>query len=242
MQSARKRIETENLILDTAVFSDWEAMYRNLWSQEESAKYMRWRVTQSAEEAQERMRRTIAWQKEHPLAWTVFRKAHKGSVCVRRSAGRAIGGAVGAAGEKMAGETIRNMTGEAIGFAGITKIADGVYEDTGIAVGPAFVRRGYGKQIVTALLEYCFWELGAERFVYSCRSLNLASHALALSCGFRRTHSETRTDPQNGSNYVLEFYEQRREDFEQCRESSGWCGENSEECRKASGWCGEDSE
>ncbi len=110
MQSARKRIETENLILDTAVFSDWEAMYRNLWSQEESAKYMRWRVTPSAEEAQERMRRTIAWQKEHPLAWTVFRKAHKGSVCVRRSAGRAIGGAVGAAGEKMAGETIRNMS------------------------------------------------------------------------------------------------------------------------------------
>lgn len=242
MQSARKRIETENLILDTAVFSDWEAMYRNLWSQEESAKYMRWRVTQSAEEAQERMRRTIAWQKEHPLAWTVFRKAHKGSVCVRRSAGRAIGGAVSRAGEKVAGETIRNMTGEAIGFAGITKIADGVYEDTGIAVGPAFVRRGYGRQIVGALLEYCFWELGAERFVYSCRSLNLASCALALSCGFRRTHSETRTDPQNGSQYVLEFYEQRREDFEQCREAGGQCMKNCEQSGEVGGQCMENSE
>lgn len=173
MQIDRKRLETKNLILDAAQFSDWEALYRNLWSHEESARYMLWTVTGSEEEARERMRRTTAYQQEHPLAWTVFEKAE----------------------------------GRAIGFAGLEEIAEGVYEDTGIAVGPAFVRRGYGRQIVTALLEYSFHELGAKRFVYSCRANNAASRALALACGFCYTHSEDRTDRRNGEAYVLEFYQ-----------------------------------
>ncbi len=38
-------IETKDLILDKAKFSDWKEMYYNVWSQPESAKYMVWDIT-----------------------------------------------------------------------------------------------------------------------------------------------------------------------------------------------------
>lgn len=98
-------------------------------------------------------------------------------------------------------------SGQAIGFAGIVEISPGVWEDTGIAVGPEFTGRGYGKQILNALVEYCREELGAEKFVCSCRSGNAASRWMQLACGFRYTHSENRTDPRTGEPYILEFYE-----------------------------------
>ena len=53
-------------------------------------------------------------------------------------------------------------TGEAIGFAGMRELERGIYEETGIALGPEFVRKGYGRQILTALLEEA-GKLGAKR-------------------------------------------------------------------------------
>lgn len=52
-------------------------------------------------------------------------------------------------------------TGEAIGFAGMRELERGIYEETGIALGPEFVRKGYGRQILTALLEEA-GKLGAK--------------------------------------------------------------------------------
>lgn len=98
-------------------------------------------------------------------------------------------------------------SGQAIGFAGMIKIGDGIYEDTGIALGPEFTGRGYGKQLLFALTDWARSELGAVRFVASCRSENAPSRSMILSCGFRHTHTEGRTDPRNSENYRLEFYE-----------------------------------
>ncbi len=58
-------METADIILGKAKFEDWAAMYRNVWSRSETAKYMVWRVTASAEDAKARMLRTIEYQKEH---------------------------------------------------------------------------------------------------------------------------------------------------------------------------------
>lgn len=79
-------------------------------------------------------------------------------------------------------------SGEAIGFAGMEQISEGVYEDTGIAIGPAFTRRGYGKQILMALV-------------------NEASKQLQISCGFQYTHSEEKIDVRNENEYILDYYE-----------------------------------
>ena len=53
-------------------------------------------------------------------------------------------------------------TGEAIGFAGMRELERGIYEETGIALGPEFVRKGYGRQILTARSEEA-GKLGAKR-------------------------------------------------------------------------------
>ena len=50
-------METKDLILRKAEFDDWKAMYRNVWSHPETARYMMWRVTETEEAAQERIRR-----------------------------------------------------------------------------------------------------------------------------------------------------------------------------------------
>lgn len=98
-------------------------------------------------------------------------------------------------------------TGQAIGFAGMAESSPGVFEDTGIALGPDFTGRGYGKQLLQALTDYAGQQLHAGKFVCCCRSQNAPSRGMILSCGFRYTHSENRTDPRTGQPYILEFYE-----------------------------------
>ena len=95
-------------------------------------------------------------------------------------------------------------TGEAIGFAGMRELERGIYEETGIALGPEFVRKGYGRQILTALLEEA-GKLGAKEFHACNRTGNAASRVLQLSCGFVfDSLSEEKTDPRTGETYVLE--------------------------------------
>ena len=95
-------------------------------------------------------------------------------------------------------------TGEAIGFAGMRELERGIYEETGIALGPEFVRKGYGRQILTALLEEA-GKLGAKEFHACNRTGNAASRELQLSCGFVfDSLSEEKTDSRTGETYILE--------------------------------------
>lgn len=96
-------------------------------------------------------------------------------------------------------------SGQAIGFAGVEETAPHRYHDVGIALGPEYVGKGYGKQILLLMLKYCR-SLGGKEFFYSTRAKNEASKALALSCGFIYQYAETRTDLRNGEIYQLEVY------------------------------------
>lgn len=91
---------------------------------------------------------------------------------------------------------IEKESGEAIGFAGLRE-EDGVCEDSGIAVGPAYVGRGYGTEVLTELVRIAKEELGAHAFVASCRSENEASRKMILGCGFRFSHTESRVNRRN---------------------------------------------
>ena len=160
-------LQTRDLILDKGKFEDWESMYRNVWSHPESAKYMQWRVTERPEDAPDRMRRNIQWQKVHDT-YFVYLKA----------------------------------TGEAIGFAGVERISPTLWEEGGICLGPDFVRKGYGRQILQCLLDYAKAQ-GAEEFVAYAREKNTASRALIASMGFTQTGSEERVDDRDGSAYTM---------------------------------------
>ena len=67
-------LETKDLFLDKAKFSDWEPMYRNVWSQPESARYMEWSVTTNEGDAKIRIQKTIDFQKTHDT-YLVYKKA-----------------------------------------------------------------------------------------------------------------------------------------------------------------------
>lgn len=96
-------------------------------------------------------------------------------------------------------------SGAVIGWAGIERLSDRVWGETGVALGPDYWRRGYGREIVTALTDFCRDECGAKVFVYSAREANAASRALAESCGFTLDSSELRTD-EDGRAYLLLLY------------------------------------
>lgn len=102
---------------------------------------------------------------------------------------------------------VEKRSGQAIGFAGLEVREPGICGETGVALGPDFVGKGYGTQILNALVEYARDELGAKQFKACCREQNTASRNLQLSCGFHYTHSEEKVDPRDNSNYVLEHYE-----------------------------------
>ena len=164
-------IETKNLILDKAKFSDWEEMYENVWSRPESARYMAWKVTATEEDAKLRIMRTIEFQKNHDV-YIVYEK----------------------------------VNGKAIGFAGVEKVRPFVYQETGICLGPDYVGKGFGTQILEALIQYCKQKFGAKEFLYSTRKENEASNRLAKKFGFTLVSSEKKIDNRNGQTYELLKY------------------------------------
>lgn len=83
------------------------------------------------------------------------------------------------------------------------------YQEAGICLGPKFVGRGYGKQIVMRLIQYCKEELGAKEWIYSTRDSNEASKGLARSLGFLLIRTEEKTDPKDGQHYIWQQYSLR---------------------------------
>ena len=123
------RLETQDLVLKKSEYDDWEALFKNIWSKSESAKYMLWTVIKTEDEAKERMRKGIKYQEQEKYALIVYLK-----------------------------ETM-----EAIGWATMHEIEPGIYEEDGIAIGPAFVGKGFGKQILKALCDEAS-RCGAKEF------------------------------------------------------------------------------
>ncbi len=99
-------------------------------------------------------------------------------------------------------------TGQAIGIAGVKELKPGKWTITDIAISPDFHGKGYGKQIVNALLKLAF-ALGATEVAYDCFARNTASRQLALTCGFTYSHSGEAELTKDGEKVILDYY--RRE-------------------------------
>ena len=67
-------IETKHLIIDKAKYEDWKDIYHNVWSREETKRYMFWNLTTSEDDARDRMLRTLNYQSEHPYAYFIYLK------------------------------------------------------------------------------------------------------------------------------------------------------------------------
>lgn len=97
-------------------------------------------------------------------------------------------------------------SGQAIGIAGIKEPKPGYWTITDVAIGPDFHSKGYGKQIVNALLKLAFEEHSAIEVAYNCFSQNTVSKRLAISCGFTYSHSEDAELMKNGETVILDYY------------------------------------
>lgn len=104
---------------------------------------------------------------------------------------------------------IYKSTMEPIGIAGIKQLSPEICTVTDIAIGPSFSRKGYGKQILSALTELAFSMPGIKELHYSCFSENNASKNLALSCGFAYSHSQEAELPKDGKSVILDHYIRR---------------------------------
>lgn len=97
-------------------------------------------------------------------------------------------------------------SGRAIGFAGVEKIGPYKYQEAGICLGPDYMRKGFGKQIVQGLIQYCKEEFSAKEFIYSTRAENRASILLAESLGFTMISSISKVERKDGHSYhFLQF-------------------------------------
>lgn len=97
-------------------------------------------------------------------------------------------------------------SGKAIGFAGVEAIKPFVYQEAGICLGPDYVGKGLGTQILEALIQYCKQKFDAKEFLYSTRKENKASNRLAKKFGFTLISSEKKIDSRNGQAYELLKY------------------------------------
>ncbi|MBQ7492528.1 MAG: GNAT family N-acetyltransferase [Clostridia bacterium] len=104
----------------------------------------------------------------------------------------------------------RKDTDEPIGFAGIRETAPGEFEETGICIARRFQNRGYGKELLNALVELVFSRLCGRRFQYGCFRENEPSAALCRHCGFAYSHSERMVRKWDGYEYLCDFYVRSR--------------------------------
>ena len=90
-------------------------------------------------------------------------------------------------------------TDEAVGLCAIRETAPGHYEEAGICIGKAFQGKGYGKEIVSLLLQLIFHELGAEDCRYGYFQDNIKSKKIAEHFGFVYDRTEELVRPWDGS-------------------------------------------
>lgn len=101
-------------------------------------------------------------------------------------------------------------SGQPIGIAGVKELAPGRWTITDVAIGPAFHGRGYGRQIVRALVDLAFAS-GAQEVAYDCFCANEVSKRLALSCSFRYDHAVPAELSKDGQPVTLDCYLLRKE-------------------------------
>ena len=104
-------------------------------------------------------------------------------------------------------------TNEVIGFAGVFQKEEDIYEDTGLCISAKYHRKGYGTEAVKALEKLIFEFHNANRFIYSCQSLNEPSKKLALKEGFIYSYSEPLIRDYDNYHYICEFYNMDKEQY-----------------------------
>ena len=90
-------------------------------------------------------------------------------------------------------------TDEAVGLCALRENEPGRFEEAGICIAPKCQGKGYGKEIVSLLLDLAFRKLGAADLRYGYFRENVKSRKVAEHFGFRYDRSEEMVRPWDGS-------------------------------------------
>ncbi len=82
---------------------------------------------------------------------------------------------------------------------------DDTLKNIGLCIGKNFIRKGYGKQVLTALLDYCKSH-NIKTVEYSAFHENIASIELAKKLGFGYSHSKNSIRNHDNLSFVEDFY------------------------------------
>ena len=141
-------METEHLIIKKAEQADWRDMLTNVWSHEETTRYLFYEPTYTEQEAYDRMARTVVFQREHPGCFTIYEKA----------TGRAIGHA-----------GVERIEGDACKDRGLVLGPDWVGKGYGKETLRALIQYAFGEMGVGRFIYTCRVDnIASNRLALSC--------------------------------------------------------------------------
>ncbi len=97
-------------------------------------------------------------------------------------------------------------TDEPIGFCGVIKTDEDVYEDIGLCISDDYQGRGLGHEVLNCMEKLVFELLKAKRFVYTTFSTNKISQKLCLSHGFEYLTTTKKYRDYDGLKYDLDVF------------------------------------
>ena len=97
-------------------------------------------------------------------------------------------------------------TDKAIGFAGVYEREPEIFEESGVCIAREHQGKGYGKEVLQALIELVFKRFGGRRFYYGTLSDNARSAALCKAFGFTYAYSEKGVRQRDGKAYQADYY------------------------------------
>lgn len=108
-------------------------------------------------------------------------------------------------------------TDEVIGLGGMMEESEGVWSEGGLVIARKYQGRGYGKELLSILLEYAFGAAGVKTFAYYCMDFNVRSAGLAKSFGFEYDSTSEEIREYDQKKFNVQRYLLTREKYEEMR-------------------------
>lgn len=184
-----QRIDGERIALRKARPDDLDAMWHNIWSDPSIARNVLWKVAETREEAEERLRSNIEAQKSFPGFY----------VCLKDTD------------EPIGFAAVREIPAESVP-ASNAPLADDIhshshiYEDAGLGIAVKYQGQGLGREALGLLMRLVFEELGGKEFYYGCFTENFRSANLCKSMGFHYVFSKKGVRKWDGYEYVSDYH------------------------------------
>lgn len=104
-------------------------------------------------------------------------------------------------------------TNEPIGMCAISEVCEDIYEESGICITSKYQGFGYGKEMLSLLLDLVFNKLNAKEFRYSLFKENDKSRRLLRPYKFSFKDEYKIVRPWDNKKFEVELYQLRKEDY-----------------------------